>query len=658
MRTVLLCLAIAVCGLAHADSESCVASATTTTLSFHDRGAVCVRRGSQAYGCLDARDGYALALTKDRRLLDAEVVGEGGNQKIIVLAYRMDKTGSADGLPPSPVGADECRFPQKIALVPVSGAQTNGTLFPWCESGYWCYKPYECEAWQLQQMRAEADKGVLHFNYPGVFMQLKGEPAAEFSPVKIHGRECIAGFPGRPPHRIDRPFWPVSPVPKDGVYDAGRLGIGHVRAEAERQPRLYVGESVAEAMASDTNGFEQLTRMVDCGNGCWRSEIPLALRYLRFADPVKNVFFDTQVDWCEAAGSYTCDNPRYAKMWRIGRDTLRICNRTFFVDGIKRDRLPWAGDLVISILSQAYTFGDPEPIKRHLAAIASAEPERGQVNGIISFSLWWVVGHDLLQRYFGDMDYLRLHYPRIRARMRELEAHEDARGFLVRNLGWDFMDWTDSRDGKLKSEVSRQAIYYFALRSAQRLAERMGDADSADRWASRAERLKAGVLAAGMDGTRQSRILSIMSGLADGEMAHRLAHELAAGDLPPTVTPYMSAYEVVALARNGETEAAVRKFESVWGMMLDAGVDAYWEGWDPSQTGAERYVYYGRPFGKSLCHSWASGPAFLIPGVFLGVRPTSDGWRTYEAKPVVPGFAKGARVVVPTASGSVRVDFR
>ena len=63
-------------------------------------------------------------------------------------------------------------------------------------------------------------------------------------------------------------------------------------------------------------------------------------------------------------------------------------------------------------------------------------------------------------------------------------------------------------------------------------------------------------------------------------------------------------------------------------------------------------------FGKSLCHSWASGPAFLIPGVFLGVRPTSDGWRTYEAKPVVPGFAKGARVVVPTASGFVRVDFK
>ena len=220
------------------------------------------------------------------------------------------------------------------------------------------------------------------------------------------------------------------------------------------------------------------------------------------------------------------------------------------------------------------------------------------------------------------------------------------------------MDWTDSAGGELKSEISRQAIYYWALSSARRLAERMGDEASSGRWAERADRLKAAVSVAGMDGTRQSRILSILSGLAEGDMARRLAHELATDDLPPTVTPYMATYEVMALATGGQVAAAVRRFESVWGAMADAGVDAYWEGWDAVQTGADRYRYYDRPFGKSLCHSWSSGPAFLIPGVFLGVRPTSDGWRTYEVKPIVGEFAKGARVVVPTASGFVRVDFK
>ena len=674
-----------------------------TTLSFWDRDAVCVRKGPLIYSMEVEGDetvvtdyivpyenrkpgaeadgfprreirpvmpwNYALAVTKDRKLLKADVVGTGCEQKILVYAYRTDAQGwgkmrpDAPGRavdPPwSPVEPDTCYSPQTVALVPLAKTQTRITLIPWCESGYWCYRPYECEAYQLRQMRDEADKGILHFGYPGRYMQMENEPAARFSPSKIYGCECIPGFDDRPPHRIVRPSWPLTPlVRENGVYDVGRLEVGYVSADAKSCPRLFVGESLDEAMSSDAEGLEQSTKMIPAGESRWRSEIPLSLRYMRFEDAVRNVRFDTQIDWRDAAGSYTGDDPRCEKLWRIGLDTLRRCNRTFLVDGIKRDRLPWAADLVVSLLAQAYTFGDPEPVKRHLSAIASADPELGQVNGIIAFSLWWIVGHDLFQRYFGDMDYLRLHYPRICARMHELEGHEDERGFLVRDLGWDFMDWTDSSSGELKSEISRQAIYYWALSSARRLADRMGDDASAGHWAARAERLKSNVIACGMDDTRQSRILSILSGLAEGDLARALAHELATGDMPPTVTPYMSTYEVIALASQGEVESAMKKFESVWGVMADVDVDAYWEGWDSAQTDSSRYEFYGRPFGKSLCHAWSSGPAFLIPGVFLGVCPTSDGWRTYEAKPIVGGFAKDARVVIPTASGFVRVDFK
>jgi hypothetical protein len=646
-----------------------------TELIFTNRNAVCVRRGPVLYSLEVPETGnttaapwnYVLALTEDRRLMQCEVVGEGQHQKLLVLAYRSEEQGwgrmrldapwqPADP-PHSPVSADSCYFPQKIALVPLARTKMKITQFPWCVAGYWRYRPYECEAWQLKQMKAEADLGILHFGYPGSFLNLEKEPDASFGRNRCPGFECIPGFPGKPPHRIERRSTSVALGRHDGLYDAGRLELGYIRAESKVSPELFVGESVAEAMSSSTNGFEQSVKMVDEGGGRWRSEIPLAVRYFRFGNPVEGVRLETQVDWREASGSYACGNARFAKMWRIGRDTLRICNRTFLIDGIKRDRLPWAADLVIAMLSQAYTFGDPEPVKRHIAAIGSADPKVGQVNGIIAFSLWWVVAHDVFQRYFGDMDYLRLHYPRICARMKELEAHEDSRGFLVKNLGWDFMDWTDNDGGNLKSEISRQAIYYWALQSAVRLAERMGDGDLSKHWRDKARSLKANVLAAGMDGTRQSRILSILSGLAEGEKAHVWARELASDKLPPTVTPYMSTYEVMALVRMNETEAAVRKFESVWGEMADANVDSYWEGWDSRETGDERYIYYGRPFGKSLCHAWSSSPAFLIPGVFLGICPTKDGWRDYKVDVKVPSFAKEAVVVIPSASGVITVDF-
>ncbi len=242
--------------------------------------------------------------------------------------------------------------------------------------------------------------------------------------------------------------------------------------------------------------------------------------------------------------------------------------------------------------------------------------------------------------------------------MAEIATHEDERGFFAKDLGWDFMDWTDRKGGELQSEISRQVIYFAALRAAVRLARRMDDELSAAEWGKKSEWLKSAILSVGMDGTRHARMLAIYFGLVDGETARRYAAEIAADNLPPTVTPYMSSFEVMALAKAGETAAALKKFESVWGGMVDFGVDAYWEGWDHADRGNEVYEYYGRPFGKSLCHAWASGPAFLIPGAFLGVAPTEDGWADWEAKPAFPAFAPNATVVVRTKAGMLQVDFK
>lgn len=526
--------------------------------------------------------------------------------------------------------------------------------------GAWYYRPYEYEAWMLQRMCGEVRRGLTNVSYPGKFLTLAEEPAAVWSETPRPGMEPIPGGPGTPPHRAERPETPRPLTFADGLYDVGGEDIGYVRvASANPPPRLFVGESRAEALNSDTNAFEQVTDMVVDGPGRWRSAVPLALRYFRFAAPVAGeVTFHSQVDRRAPAGGFTCDDPRLVETWRTGVETLRLCTRTFLVDGIKRDRLPWAGDLAVEILAQAYAFGDPEPVKRTLAAIGSGDPRTtGNVNGIAAFSMWWIVGHDLLQRYFDAADYLKLHYPRIRERMEELFTHEDGRGFFARNLGWNFMDWTGRDGGQLRSEVSLQVIYFAALEAGARLADRVGDAASSAAWRARAAKLKAAILAVGMDGTRHSRILAIALGLVDGETARRYAREIAAGDLPPTMTPYMSTFEVIALVKGGETEAALAKYEAVWGAMTDFGVDAYWEGWDAADGNAERYVFYGRPFGKSLCHAWGSSPAFLIPGVFFGVRPTADAWRSHEVRPAVPGFARNAVVTVPTPAGVLRVPF-
>lgn len=542
-----------------------------------------------------------------------------------------------------------------------AGASSVGRGCDAAGEGCWYYRPYEYEAWMLQRMKKEADRGVLYFGYPGKFLSLGEEPEAVWSTTPISGLEPIRGARGVPPHRSELPLTEIPLKSAGGCYDLGHEDIGYVYVSGDDAiaPRLFVGESLAELKNENAKHFEQCTEMELIEPGCWRSVIPLALRYFRFKRPVKGrVSFRSQVDWRAPVGDFTCSDPRKVRMWKTGVETLRLCTRTFLVDGIKRDRLPWAADLAVEILAEAYSFGDPEPVKRTLSALGSGDPRKtGNVNGIASFSMWWVVAHDLLQKYFAEADYLKLHYPRIRDRVDELAAHEDERGFFTRDLGWNFMDWTGKDGGELKSEVSLQIIYHAALMSGARLADRVGAAEDAARWRKKAGGLKKTILAAGMDGTRHSRIFAIALGLVEGDLAKRYAKEIAADDLPPTVTPYMSTFEVMALVKAGECEAALKKFESVWGAMTDFGVDAYWEGWDIGDKGDERYIFYSRPFGKSLCHAWASGPAFLIPGVFLGIEPDGDGWLRTRVRPGVKDYAPDAKVRIPTGKqGVIEVD--
>ena len=229
------------------------------------------------------------------------------------------------------------------------------------EAGVWCYRPYEYEAWMLQRMKEEANRGVLHFGHPGTYLRLSKEPKTFYSETSVEGFESISGRSSEPPHRAMRPTKEQEPKLVDGIYDLGHLDIGYVYAEAAYRPNLFVGESLAEVRNSDWNGFEQLTLMVPDGPGRWRSDVPVALRYYRFNTPVKETRLLSQVDWREPAGCFSCGDARKDRLWRTGVETLRLCTRTFLIDGIKRDRLPWAGDLAVEIMAAAYSFGDPEP---------------------------------------------------------------------------------------------------------------------------------------------------------------------------------------------------------------------------------------------------------------------------------------------------------
>ncbi len=475
---------------------------------------------------------------------------------------------------------------------------------------------------------------------------------------------AAAAYPDseRPPHLVDIPedraYTDV--VRKDGFYDCGRELLAYVECEAAADPGLFVGESLAELAEEGPSRLEYSPRMKEVSDGRWRSVSALAFRYLRFKGAAGNVRVVPVWRDMRERGGFAAGNDRLRRMRDVGVHTLRLCAQDFLLDGVKRDRLPWGGDLAVSLLADAYVYGDAEIVRRSLSALDAYSDD---VNGIVTYSMWTIISHDLYQRHFGDRQFLEDRWWRIKWRIEDLVSRTDSRGFVTKRLDWVFVDWA-----KPDSQIAPQMIWKGTLDAAARLADRMGDPRAAD-YRAMSEKVRAGLDEVAWDDARgiyranyardgvfgrQANIYAVVFGVADEARAVRIVDALCKDELPAVGTPYVFGWELAVFARAGRPKEFFGGLERVFGAMLDNGATSFWEGYSAEEAGDDRYGFYGRKWGKSLCHAWSAWPAFIFAAEALGVRPASDGWRTYVVNPM-PGVGD-MRATVPTPLGAIDVS--
>ena len=63
---------------------------------------------------------------------------------------------------------------------------------------------------------------------------------------------------------------------------------------------------------------------------------------------------------------------------------------------------------------------------------------------------------------------------------------------------------------------------------------------------------------------------------------------------------------------------------------------------------------YGDKYGKSLCHAWGASPIYLLGRYYLGVHPTSPGYRTFLVEPNLGGLDR-IEGTVPMNEGNVKI---
>jgi len=363
-------------------------------------------------------------------------------------------------------------------------------------------------------------------------------------------------------------------------------------------------------------------------------------------------------------GRFACDDERLNRIWSTGAWTVHLNMQDYLWDGIKRDRLVWLGDMHPETSTIAAVFGPTDVVPRSLDLSRDVTPPTQWMNGISSYSMWWVLIHEQWYQHTGDLDYLAQQRPYLQALLPRLAGKVGPDGHETLD-GVRFLDWPSSPNPQGVT-AGLQALLVTTLDSGRRLLTRLGDAATAGLCAEAADRARRVVPS--VNGSKSGAALLVLAGMLD-------ARQTAAGLLTVGgargVSTFYGFYVLQALARAGQTAAALDIISSYWGAMLDRGATSFWEDFNLEWLAGSGRIDEVVPEGMkdlhgdygaycyerlrhSLCHGWASGPTAWLSQEVLGVQALSPGFAQVRVAPQL-GRLRWAEGAYPTPHGPIVV---
>ena len=491
------------------------------------------------------------------------------------------------------------------------------------------------------------------------------------------------------PRTEKKPVW-VKPYKGNHVIaDFGEETFGYLRLldvkgkgkvkviYAESEDEMYC-EELAGGMDGALDGWEQLSLEATRD---YRRAIAHGFRYVHVIPvagdvTVGSVTMDYETKGLPVRGSFRCSDPELNRIWDVSVHTLELTCREVFIEGVKRDHWVWSGDAVQSFLMNYYVYGDYDGCRDTLWTLRGKDPVKCHLNRIMDYTFYWFDAVEKYRLYSGDAHIAQQVYPRMKSLLEFALGRLDANGRPANAPGdWMFIDWAPE---PLHNEGGvtcfEQMLLVRALEATAAMAQEVGEATDAEAYRARAAKLKAEVVPLWWDAekgalmhllkedgtldpqlTRYPNMFGLFYGYFDDAQRESVIRNVVFNDAVMKIqTPYMRFYELEALCALGRQEQVTKEIKAYWGGMLRLGATSFWELYNPTESGAQHYAMYGRRFGKSLCHAWGASPVYLLGRYYLGVTPTSPGFKTYDVKPNLGGldWIEGD---VPTPWGRIHV---
>ena len=362
----------------------------------------------------------------------------------------------------------------------------------------------------------------------------------------------------------------------------------------------------------------------------------------------------------EYIGNFESDDALLNRIYDTSAYTCHLCLQNELWDGIKRDRLVWIGDLSPELKTVKYVWGDVPQIYNALALSAHNTALPMWINGIATYSLWWLINLEEWVFYTGKKEYLNEQKEYIVNLIRQVLENVDEEGGFTAS---DFIDWPSK--GFPSAKAGARALLILCMRACEKMLSVLGE-DTLRAECESVRRLAESRKQSCGD-LKQIAALLMLTDIADEDCAKCLQNGGAEG-----FSTFMSYYILTGMSQCCSEEEILDTLKTYYGTMLALGATTFWEDFDvkwaenacrldeickEGQTDIHgdhgKYCYQG--FRHSLCHGWSSGPVAFLTEYVLGVRIVGEGCSKVEIKPHL-GALKHVRGSVATSLGRLTVE--
>lgn len=328
----------------------------------------------------------------------------------------------------------------------------------------------------------------------------------------------------------------------------------------------------------------------------------------------------------------------------------------------------WIGDVYPETKTARCLFADVPEIKNSLIFSKEQTSEKGWMNDIPSYSLWWLY---VLCEYYdmsADETFLRDNLPFIEQIALNISNYVGADGET--KFPFNFIDWASHCDDNEKDEVklndeSAGTNYLIRLvfnRIGELIKKIGGDTDVINGVVCNLKKKQYTV--------KRYKQIAALAILVGENVEANLSIILKGG--AKGLTTFLNYFIFSALAKCGRHSDALNMIREYYGQMLKLGATTFWEDFDvewaegsfgidefPSECKKDIHGDFGRfcytGFRHSLCHGWASGVLAYITENILGIKPVEGTSFKYVISPNLSNLQR-IKGKYPTPFGSIEIS--